>query len=201
MTPSPASTYRLQLHSEFGFADARALVPYFADLGVDWLYLAPVFTARPGSRHGYDVVDCTSINPELGGRAELEQLAAAAHAAGMHILLDIVPNHEAATTSNPHWYALLRDGPDAARWFDVDPAGNERVEPGRVLWPVLAEPVAVELESGALRADVTGRGERVVRYHDETLPLVGAPAPAPRSRRRSRRSTTGSRTGGPARRS
>ena len=150
-------------------------MPYFVDLGVDWLYLAPVFTARPGSRHGYDVVDCATVNPELGGRAGLEALADAVHEAGLRILLDIVPNHEAATTRNPHWYALLRDGPDAARWFDVDTAGNEQVDPGRVLWPLLGASVADELAAGALHADVAEHQERVARYYEETLPLVGSP--------------------------
>ena len=73
-------------------------------------YLSPVFTARLGSRHGYDVVDPTEVNPELGGRAGLEAFADDAHAAGLGVLLDIVPNHQAVATRNPRWYALLRDG-------------------------------------------------------------------------------------------
>jgi hypothetical protein len=98
VTSTPVSTYRLQLHADFAFAAARAVVPYLTDLGVDWLYLSPVFTARLGSRHGYDVVDPTEVNPELGGRAGLEAFADDAHAAGLGVLLDIVPNHQAVAT-------------------------------------------------------------------------------------------------------
>jgi (1->4)-alpha-D-glucan 1-alpha-D-glucosylmutase len=72
---TPVATYRLQLHTEFTFDDARAVVGYLADLGVSHLYLSPVVAAAKGSRHGYDVVDPTQVNPELGGRARLEALA------------------------------------------------------------------------------------------------------------------------------
>jgi malto-oligosyltrehalose synthase len=174
---APTSTYRLQLHADFGFDAARDLVPYLADLGVDWLYLAPVFAAVPGSRHGYDVVDPLTVNPELGGRAGLEALADAVHAAGMYVLLDIVPNHQAATTRNTRWFALLRDGPGVERAFDVDPAGNAQVEPGRVLWPLLGAPVAEALASGALHAARAADGTVELRYDDERLPLHGVVDP------------------------
>ncbi len=165
---APVSTYRLQLHAGFDFAAARAVVPYLADLGVDWCYLAPVFTARPGSRHGYDVVDPNEVSPELGGRAGLEALAGAAHTAGLGVLLDIVPNHQAVTTRNPRWYALLRDGSESvsAPWFDIDWSGNDLVAPGKVLWAFLGREAAAELADGTLHTDA-GR----LRYADETLPL------------------------------
>jgi (1->4)-alpha-D-glucan 1-alpha-D-glucosylmutase len=175
VTRGPTSTYRLQLHGEFDLDDARALVPYLAELGVDWLYLSPVFAARPGSRHGYDVIDPTVINPELGGREGLERLAATAHAAELRILLDIVPNHEAVTTRNPRWFAVLQHGSDAgvAAWFDIDWSGNDAVEPDKVLWPLLRRDVPDEVADGTLHVETSPEGAARLRYDDETLPIAG----------------------------
>jgi (1->4)-alpha-D-glucan 1-alpha-D-glucosylmutase len=110
------ATYRLQLGGGFGFAQARALVPYLRDLGASHVYLPPSFQARPGSTHGYDVVDPTRIAEELGGEREFDALAAAARAAGLGLILDIVPNHMAADDANPYW----RDPERRRRFFDVD---------------------------------------------------------------------------------
>jgi (1->4)-alpha-D-glucan 1-alpha-D-glucosylmutase len=139
--PPPVSTYRLQLNREFPFDAATELVPYLRRLGVDWLYLSPIFAAQPGSQHGYDVIDPTTVNPELGGRPALDALAAAAHGTGMHILVDIVPNHQAATAENARWRAAQAthepgwfdaDWPDGKlryrRFFDVDQLVGVRVE-------------------------------------------------------------------------
>ena len=108
------ATYRLQLGGDFGFAAARELVPYLADLGVSHLYLPPSFQARPGSTHGYDVVDPTSISEELGGEAEFRALAAAAREAGLGVILDIVPNHMAVDDANRYWTE------QRAKFFDID---------------------------------------------------------------------------------
>ena len=108
------ATYRLQLGGDFGFAAARELVPYLADLGVSHLYLPPSFQARPGSMHGYDVVDPTSISEELGGEAEFRALIAAAHEAGLGVILDIVPNHMATDDANRYWTE------QRSKFFDVD---------------------------------------------------------------------------------
>src|ERR1700704_1986526 len=119
MPPRPElrATYRLQLTPEFGFADARARVPYLRDLGVSHLYLSPSLQARAGSTHGYDVVDPTRVSAELGGEAGLRALAAAAHEHGLGLLLDIVPNHMAVDDANPFW----SDPERRARFFDLDP--------------------------------------------------------------------------------
>jgi (1->4)-alpha-D-glucan 1-alpha-D-glucosylmutase len=98
----------------FGFAAARELVPYLADLGVSHLYLPPSFQARPGSTHGYDVVDPTSISSELGGEEEFRALVAAAHDAGLGVILDIVPNHMAVDDANRYWTE------QRSKFFDVD---------------------------------------------------------------------------------
>ena len=109
------ATYRLQLGGGFGFAAARELVPYLAELGVSHLYLPPSFQARPGSTHGYDVVDPTSISSELGGEEEFRALVGAAREAGLGVILDIVPNHMAVDDANRYWVEQRE------KFFDVDP--------------------------------------------------------------------------------
>ncbi len=111
------ATYRLQLSSEFGFADARALVPYLRDLGISHLYLSPSLQARRGSTHGYDVVDPRHFSRELGGPEELRALSDSTHDAGMGIVLDVVPNHMAADDQNRYW----ADPELRAKFFDIEP--------------------------------------------------------------------------------
>ena len=111
------ATYRLQLSSDFGFADARALVPYLRDLGISHLYLSPSLQARRGSTHGYDVVDPRHFSRELGGPEELRALSDSSRAAGMGIVLDVVPNHMAADDQNRYW----ADPELRARFFDIEP--------------------------------------------------------------------------------
>ena len=120
MAPRPElrATYRLQLTPDFGFAEARARVPYLRDLGISHLYLSPALQARPGSTHGYDVIDPGRLSDELGGRSEFERLAGAAQDAGMGVILDVVPNHMAADDANPFW----SDPELRERFFDIDPA-------------------------------------------------------------------------------
>jgi (1->4)-alpha-D-glucan 1-alpha-D-glucosylmutase len=111
------ATYRLQLGGDFGFARARELVPYLAELGVSHVYLPPSFQARAGSTHGYDVVDPTRISEELGGEQEFRALVEAAHDAGLGIVLDIVPNHMATDDANRYW----SDPELRPKFFDIDP--------------------------------------------------------------------------------
>jgi (1->4)-alpha-D-glucan 1-alpha-D-glucosylmutase len=112
-------TYRLQLNDRFGFREARTqALPHVRALGASHLYLSPSLQARKGSDHGYDVVDPTRVSDDLGGEAELRALCNAAHAAGLGVILDIVPNHMAASDENPFWSdPLLR-----TKFFDIDPA-------------------------------------------------------------------------------
>ena len=112
----PRATYRLQLGPSLGFGEARKLVPYLAALGVSHLYLSPSLQARHGSTHGYDVVDPTRVSEDLGGEDELRALSSDARAAGLGTVLDIVPNHMAATDENPFW----RDPLWRAKFFDLD---------------------------------------------------------------------------------
>jgi (1->4)-alpha-D-glucan 1-alpha-D-glucosylmutase len=111
------ATYRLQLGPDLGFAQAAELVPYLRDLGVSHLYLSPSFQARPGSTHGYDVIDPTRISAELGGEEAFRALVDTVRGAGLGILLDIVPNHMAIDDANRFWAdPALRE-----KFFDIDP--------------------------------------------------------------------------------
>ena len=133
---TPRATLRLQFHKGFTFADAEALVPYFAALGISHLYASPITSARAGSLHGYDVVDPTRVNPELGGEPALKRLVDALQRERLGLIVDIVPNHMAATLENAWWADVLRDGQDSryARWFDID------WDSGKVFLPWLGKP-------------------------------------------------------------
>jgi (1->4)-alpha-D-glucan 1-alpha-D-glucosylmutase len=157
------STYRVQLSRAFPFAAAQAVVPYLADLGVSHLYTSPILRARSGSTHGYDVVDPTQVAPELGGEAGLRELVAALRAAGMGLVVDLVPNHMATSDESPWWVETLRRGPGAevARVFDIDwEAGG-----GRVRLPVLGGPL--DQVADQVRVE---RGWVV--YHQHRFPLA-----------------------------
>ena len=120
----PVSTYRVQVRPDFDLDTAAELAPYLASLGVTHFYSAPLLAATPGSAHGYDVVDPTRVNPELGGADALDRLVAALRSVGLGLVVDIVPNHlgVARPETNPAWWSVLRDGPDSpyAPWFDID---------------------------------------------------------------------------------
>jgi (1->4)-alpha-D-glucan 1-alpha-D-glucosylmutase len=148
----PASTYRLQVTPDFDLAAATDVVDYVRDLGADWLYLSPVLQAEPGSQHGYDVVDHAHVDTERGGDAALRALADAAHAAGLGVLIDVVPNHVGVATpeANPWWWSLLElgQGSPVAWAFDVDWAAGD----GKLRVPVLDDRLldGVELRGGRL---------------------------------------------------
>jgi len=128
----PTAAYRLQFSRRFGFEDARKLVPYLHRLGVTDLYASPILRARQGSSHGYDVTDPSHLNPELGTEAEFEALVQELSSHGMGLLLDIVPNHMAASLENPWWADVLEKGRDSpyAAFFDINwspPGSREKI--------------------------------------------------------------------------
>lgn len=170
MTPPPRpprATYRLQFHAGFTFADAEAIVPYLDRLGISHVYASPVTTAAPGSTHGYDVVDPTAINPELGGEPALRSLAAALAARGMWLVIDIVPNHMGvATGTNPWWQDVLTHGraSDHAAVFDIDWG-----EP--IVLPVLGTPLSQALAEGALTVERHDDRWWILAYGDHRFPL------------------------------
>lgn len=153
---TPRATQRLQFHKGFTFAHAEALVPYFAKLGISHLYASPITTARKGSLHGYDVVDPTAVNPELGGEAGLDRLSAALKQHGMGLIVDIVPNHMAASLENAWWKDVLTHGRASryARSFDIDWDAD-----GKVLLPWLDRPAAeAEMAAEATKAGLPQPG-------------------------------------------
>ncbi len=175
-TPSfrvPSSTYRIQCSGRFRFGDARATVPYLDRLGITDLYLSPVLRARRGSSHGYDVTDPTRLNPELGTESEFDALASELAGAGMGLLLDIVPNHMAASDENPWWSDLLESGADSpfAGFFDVDWRSPKKALERKVLLPILGGPYGRALENQELRL-VLDPGGFFVRYYGTKLPVA-----------------------------
>ena len=171
----PRATYRLQFHKGFTFADGAALAPYLADLGVSHLYSSPIATARSGSTHGYDVVDPTAINPELGGEAGFRELAAALRRHGLGIILDIVPNHLAVGGSeNRWWQEVLEHGPAAthAGLFDIDWDTPDEGVTGKLLAPFLGATYAEALANGDLRLEGgAGEGLALTAYGVHRFPI------------------------------
>lgn len=149
----PRATYRLQLNKDFTFADAAGLAPYLARLGVSHVYLSPILKARQGSTHGYDTVDHTVLNPELGTLDEFRNMAAAFRAEGLGIVLDIVPNHMGVGGhENALWLDVLEWGPASryADWFDIDWQPSAPLLQGKLLVPFLGASYAQALASGEL---------------------------------------------------
>jgi (1->4)-alpha-D-glucan 1-alpha-D-glucosylmutase len=151
---TPRATYRLQLTGAFTLHDAAAAAPHLARLGVSHLYLSPILAAEPGSTHGYDVVDPTRLDPERGGEEGWAALVAAARAAGLGIVLDVVPNHmSVAGEGNRLWWDVLEHGLASrhARVFDL---GDPPELP--ILLPVLGDAVGVALEQRELALERRG---------------------------------------------
>ncbi|AVO47956.1 4-alpha-glucanotransferase [Melaminivora suipulveris] len=157
----PRATYRVQFHAGCTFADVARAVPYLQALGVSHLYSSPYLKAEAGSTHGYDMVDPTQLNPEVGSEAGHEALCAALAAHGMGQVLDIVPNHMGvASSANVWWDDVLQHGPASphARSFDIDWHSAAEDWRARVLLPVLGDHFGRELEAGRLQ----------LRFHDDT---------------------------------
>ena len=170
---TPGATYRLQFHQEFTLRDALALVPYLHSLGVTHAYASPILKAKPGSRHGYDVVDPGQLNPEVGTEEELEAFAAALHERGMGLILDAVPNHMCVGADNPWWADVLEHGPSSpfADFFDI--AWYDSPRPGmsgRLLLPVLGDQYGAVLEGGQFKP-VFEAGAFAVTYYENRLPV------------------------------
>jgi len=169
------ATYRVQLVPEQGFDAVRASLPYLQRLGVSHLYLSPVFQSRPGSTHGYDVVDHSCIDPQLGGRAGFDALARECSAHDMGLVLDIVPNHMAVLgVANAWWNDVLENGPASrfAGYFDIDWLPVRHSMRNRLLVPVLGAPLGEVIESGGIHiAFRPEAGTFHAVYADHQLPL------------------------------
>ena len=170
----PLSTYRLQFHKGFTFADARAVADYLHDLGISDCYASSYLKAVPGSPHGYDVADPTRLNPEIGTDEEYRAWIDALHAFGMGHVMDLVPNHMGiAKSANRWWLDVLENGPSSrfARFFDIEwrPVKDELAD--RILIPILGDQYGAALERQELLL-AYHEGAFCVRYHDRTLPIA-----------------------------
>lgn len=169
------ATQRLQFHKGFTLADAGRLVDYFHRLGISHLYASPLLTARPGSMHGYDVVDPTRINPELGGEAALRKLVAALRQRGMGLILDIVSNHMAVGgDSNPWWLDVLEWGQRSpyANFFDIVWDSHDPGLEGLLLVPFLGSDYGDALKSGQLAlAFDADQGAFYARHYEHRFPI------------------------------
>jgi (1->4)-alpha-D-glucan 1-alpha-D-glucosylmutase len=170
----PRATMRLQLHKDFTFQDATEKLPYIASLGISHVYTSPILTARPGSIHGYDVIDPTQVNPELGGEDSFRRFVVALRGFGLGLIVDIVPNHMAVGASeNPWWSDVLKHGRASrfAGFFDIDWDSAQPGLQGKVLAPFLGKPYGQALADGDIRLRRTGRGEPVVDYLGNEFPI------------------------------
>ncbi|HEX5513122.1 MAG TPA: malto-oligosyltrehalose synthase, partial [Gammaproteobacteria bacterium] len=178
----PRATYRLQLNSGFTFRDAAALVPYLAALGISHVYCSPYLRARPGSPHGYDIIDHNALNPEIGSAEDFDAFCQALEVHGMSQIIDVVPNHMGVMgADNAWWLDVLENGPASlyADYFDIDwrPAKAELYH--KLLLPVLGGVYGEVLERGELELRFEpGEGAFSVWYYQHRLPLAPESYPA-----------------------
>ena len=158
-TPVPRATYRLQLNASFPLEQAEALADYLDALGVSHLYLSPIFKARAGSPHGYDVVDPGALNPEIGTEEGFARLVERLRARGMGVFLDVVPNHLCIVDpANAWWADVLENGPSSpfAPFFDIDWHPPKPELRNQVLLPFLGDQYGRVLEDREIRVLLEG---------------------------------------------
>ncbi len=169
------ATQRLQFHKGFTLDDAVPLVPYFAQLGISHLYASPLLSARAGSMHGYDVVDPTSVNPELGGEAALRRLVGALREHDMGLILDIVSNHMAVGgADNPWWLDLLEWGrlSPYSEFFDIQWHSPDPLLKGQLLMPFLGSDYGEALQTGTLTLHFDAEhGVFYVEHYEHRFPI------------------------------
>jgi len=177
-TTPPRATMRLQFHKGFTLDDGAAVVPYAAAVGVSHLYASPILKARPGSTHGYDIVDHNDINPELGGFTALERLSASLRAHDLGLILDIVPNHMGVGGGDNAWWMDVLEWGRTSRYadaFDIDWAPPDPALRGKVMAPFLGEAYGGALKSGDLQLSCNAAEGRIsVVYHEHVFPLSPA---------------------------
>ncbi|WP_313598470.1 malto-oligosyltrehalose synthase [Pseudomonas sp.] len=169
------ATQRLQFHKGFTLDDAVPLVPYFAQLGISHLYASPLLSARAGSMHGYDVVDPTRVNPELGGEDALRRLVATLREHDMGLILDIVSNHMAVGgADNPWWLDLLEWGrlSPYSEFFDIQWHSPDPLLKGQLLMPFLGSDYGEALQSGTLTLHFDAdHGTFYVEHYEHRFPI------------------------------
>ncbi|EJN30998.1 malto-oligosyltrehalose synthase [Pseudomonas sp. GM78] len=169
------ATLRLQFHKGFTLDDAVPLVPYFARLGISHVYASPLLSARAGSMHGYDVVDPTTVNPELGGEPALRRLVSALRGENMGLILDIVSNHMAVGgNDNPWWLDLLEWGrlSPYGEFFDIQWHSPDPLMEGQLLLPFLGSDYGIALQDGTLALRFNAqRGAFHVEHYEHHFPI------------------------------
>lgn len=168
------ATYRLQFHPGFTLPMATELLPYLAKLGVSHVYASPLFKAKPGSTHGYDVCDYHLLNPELGTDQDMERFVLSLQKHNMGLILDIVPNHMGIDTpENRWWWDVLEHGETSpyARYFDIQWHSSDPRLQGKVLLPVLGDRYHNVLGKGELQVEFENKSW-VLRHHDHKFPLA-----------------------------
>ena len=170
----PVSTYRLQLNRRLTFDDARELVEYLHDLGIDTCYVSPILKACVGSTHGYDVTDHSVLNPEIGSMDAFEAFVARLKSFGMGLIVDIVPNHMSVSDlANWRWCDVLENGPSSpqSQFFDIDWNPPREDLANKVLLPRLGDQYGRVLENQEIRIEYES-GSFVARYYDSVFPLA-----------------------------
>ena len=169
----PRATYRLQLHKDFTFEDARNVLTYLERLGISDVYISPPFQAVTGSTHGYNLVSYGKLNSELGGEDAFEKLTREIRERGMGLLVDFVPNHMGiANGENEWWEDVLENGETSryAHFFDIEWNPLKRCLAGKVLLPVLGDQYGRVLENGELKLE-RQRGRIYLKYYERRFPL------------------------------
>jgi (1->4)-alpha-D-glucan 1-alpha-D-glucosylmutase len=169
----PVSTYRVQMHKGFNFKDAQRIVPYLKKLGIGDFYASPIFEARPGSMHGYDVTRQDRLNPELGGEAAFAPFSAALKHANLGLLLDIVPNHMGVGNDTKWWQDVLENGhaSEYADFFDIDWDPLKPELKNKLLLPILGGQYGDELEAKHIQV-VIENGKPFVEVFDHRMPVA-----------------------------
>ena len=171
----PTATYRLQFNKDFTFSQATDLIPYLADLGISHCYASPYLRARPGSTHGYDIIDHNHLNPEIGSEEDFERYASTLHAHRMGQILDVVPNHMGVMGGdNTWWLDVLENGESSihAEFFDIDWHPLKDELRNKVLIPVLGDQYGTILDRGELQLKFDReRGEFSIFYHQHRFPV------------------------------
>ncbi|HUP62707.1 MAG TPA: malto-oligosyltrehalose synthase [Thermoanaerobaculia bacterium] len=167
MSRIPIATYRLQFNARFTFQDARRIAKYLSHLGISDVYASPILRPRKGSEHGYDIVDPSALNPELGTEEDFDALHRELQKRGLGFVLDIVPNHLAASHENAWWMSVLENGLQSRflHYFDIDWRDN------KVLLPILGHPYGETLESRRISLGFDAEGF-FFTYYDKRLPFA-----------------------------
>jgi (1->4)-alpha-D-glucan 1-alpha-D-glucosylmutase len=172
---TPLATYRLQFNRDFTFAQATELVPYLAALGISHCYASPYLKARPGSTHGYDIIDHNTLNPEIGSEEDFDRFVSALHKHGVGQILDIVPNHMGVMGSdNAWWLDVLENGQASnyADFFDIDWQPLKDELEGKILVPVLGDQYGTVLDRGELQLRFDkDKGEFSIFYYQHKFPV------------------------------